>query len=333
MFIKTNREYRLTDSNVESFDLLPKGTYLTKFDAQNNVYYLELTEDFTMPSKIYGNSDLLSDRYVRTFLDGTKNMGILLTGLKGTGKSLTAKLTALKSNMPVILVTEEFVGEEFKSFLNSIKQQVVVFIDEFEKVYTEDDTQQSLLSLLDGIFEGKKMFIFTSNMRDRINQYMLNRPGRIRYLAEYDSLEVSVINDVIEDTLIDKSQIIGLIDVLDVLGMVSMDILVSLINEMNKYNETAKEAVKYLNIRADKLDYIVTIIVDGVKVGSTSSRNHPLRIKEYNFEYFHSFKKEWDEINLKPSEWEITRNGKEISMELDGTTLLFLPSEAQKFEF
>ena len=285
MFIKTNREYRLTDSNVESFDLLPKGTYLTKFDAQNNVYYLESTEDFTMPSKIYGNSDLLSDRYVRTFLDGTKNMGILLTGLKGTGKSLTAKLTALKSNMPIILVTEEFVGEEFKSFLNSIKQQVVVFIDEFEKVYTEDDTQQSLLSLLDGIFEGKKMFIFTSNMRDRINQYMLNRPGRIRYLAEYDSLEVSVINDVIEDTLIDKSQIIGLIDVLDVLGMVSMDILVSLINEMNKYNETAKEAVKYLNVRAEKSDYSVTIIIDGVKVGSTSSRNHPLRIKEYNFEF------------------------------------------------
>lgn len=333
MFIKTNREIRLTDSNVESFDLLPKGTYLTKYDAPNNVYYLEVTEDFTIPSKIYGNSDLLSDRYVRTFLDGTKNMGILLTGLKGTGKSLTAKLTALKSNIPVILVTEEFVGDEFKSFLNSIKQQIVVFIDEFEKIYTEEDTQQSLLSLLDGIFEGKKMFIFTSNMKDRINQYMLNRPGRIRYLGEYDSLEESVINDVIEDTLIDKSQIIGLIDVLDVLGMVSMDILVSLINEMNKYNETAKEAVKYLNIRADKSDYSVTVIVDGVKVGSTLTRNHPLRIKDFSFEFFNSVKKEWDEINLKPSEWEITRKGKEITMELDDTTLCFLPSETLKFEF
>jgi hypothetical protein len=333
MFIKTNREYRLTDSNVESFELLPKGTYLTKYDAPNNVYYLELTDDFTMPSKIYGNSDLLSDRYVRTFLDGTKNMGILLTGLKGTGKSLTAKLTALKSNIPVILVTEEFVGEEFKSFLNSIKQQVVVFIDEFEKIYTDDDTQQSLLSLLDGIFEGKKMFIFTSNMRDRINQYMLNRPGRIRYLAEYDSLENSVINDVIEDTLIDKSQVSGLIDVLDILGMVSMDILVSLINEMNKYNETAKEAVKYLNVRADKLDYSVTIIFDGVKVGATSIRNHPLRAKDIYVEFFNSVKKEWDDVSIKPSECEINRNGKEITMKLDDIILHFLPAETQKFEF
>ena len=333
MFIKTNREYRLTDSNVESFELLPKGTYLTKYDAPNNVYYLELTDDFTMPSKIYGNSDLLSDRYVRTFLDGTKNMGILLTGLKGTGKSLTAKLTALKSNIPVILVTEEFVGEEFKSFLNSIKQQVVVFIDEFEKIYTHDDTQQSLLSLLDGIFEGKKMFIFTSNMRDRINQYMLNRPGRIRYLGEYDSLENSVINDVIEDTLIDKSQVSGLIDVLDILGMVSMDILVSLVNEMNKYNETAKEAVKYLNVRAENLDYSVTIIFDGVKVGATSIRNHPLRAKDIYVDFFNSVKKEWDEVSIKPSECEISRNGKEITMKLDGTILHFLPSEKQKFEF
>jgi hypothetical protein len=333
MFIKTNREYRLTDSNVESFELLPKGTYLTKFDAPNNVYYLELTDDFTMPSKIYGNSDLLSDRYVRTFLDGTKNMGILLTGLKGTGKSLTAKLTALKSNIPVILVTEEFVGEEFKSFLNSIKQQVVVFIDEFEKIYTDDDTQQSLLSLLDGIFEGKKMFIFTSNMRDKINQYMLNRPGRIRYLAEYDSLEQSVINDVIEDTLVDKSQVSGLIDVLDILGMVSMDILVSLINEMNKYDETAKEAVKYLNVRAEKLDYSVTIMVDGVKVGSTSIRNHPLRTKNIYVEFFNSVKKDWGEVSIKPSECEISRSGKEITMKLDGTTLHFSPEEPQKFEF
>lgn len=333
MYIKTNRQIRLTDSNVESFDLLPKGTYLTKFDAPNNCYFLELTEDFTTPNKLYGNSDMLSNRYVKTFTEGSKNMGILLTGLKGTGKSLTAKLTALKSNIPVILITEEFTGEEFKSFLNSIKQEVVVFIDEFEKVYVENDSQQSLLSLLDGIFEGKKLFIFTSNMKDRINQYMLNRPGRIRYLAEYDSLDETVITEVIEDTLVDKTQTEDLLSVLDVLGIVSMDVLVGLITEMNSYNEGAKEAIKYLNIRPEDSQYSVIIIIDGVKVGTTSTKTHPLRIIDMYVEFYNSSTKEWDEIKITSVDWEVTREGKNITMKLEDTIILFLPSEKQKLSF
>jgi hypothetical protein len=333
MYIKTNRQVRLTDSNVESFDLLPKGTYLTKFDAPNNCYFLELTEDFTVPNKLYGNSDMLSNRYVKTFTEGSKNMGILLTGLKGTGKSLTAKLTALKSNIPVILITEEFTGEEFKSFLNSIKQEVVVFIDEFEKVYVDNDSQQSLLSLLDGIFEGKKLFIFTSNMKDRINQYMLNRPGRIRYLAEYDSLDETVITEVIEDTLVDKTQTEDLLSVLDVLGIVSMDVLVGLITEMNSYNEGAKEAIKYLNIRPEDSQYSVIIIIDGVKVGTTSTKTHPLRIIDMYVEFLNSSTKEWDEIKITSVDWEVTREGKNITMKLEDTIILFLPSEKQKLSF
>lgn len=333
MFIKTNSEVRLTSSYVESFVSLPNGTYLTKFDVRNNEYYLEVTEDFTTPSKIYGNSELLSSRYVNTFNGSKKNMGILLTGLKGTGKSLTAKLTAIKANIPVILITEEFVGEEFKSFLNSIKQEVVIFIDEFEKVYNENDSQQALLSLLDGVFEGKKLFIFTSNMVNRINTYMLNRPGRIRYLAEYESLDESVINDVINDMLINKSNIPGLLAILDILGNISMDSLVGLITEMNTYGETANEAIRYLNIRPEDSQYTVSIMIDGVKIGTTSIRIHPLRIIDTYIEFYNSNTKIWDEIKVIASEWETTRDGKAVTMKMDNTVLHFQPAETSKVLF
>lgn len=333
MFIKTNSEVRLTSSYVESFKLLPNGTYLTKFDVRNNEYYLEVTEDFTTPRKIYGNSESLSTRYVNTFNGSTKNMGILLTGLKGTGKSLTAKLTAIKANIPVILITEEFVGEEFKSFLNNIKQEVVIFIDEFEKVYSENDTQQSLLSLLDGVFEGKKLFIFTSNMVNRVNTYMLNRPGRIRYLAEYESLDESVINDVINDILINKSNISGLLSVLDILGSISMDSLVSLITEMNTYGETANEAIKYLNIRPEDSQYSVNIMIGGIKVGTSSIRIHPLRIIDTYIEFYNSSKKEWDDIKVIASEWETIREGKTVTMKLEDMILYFQPTENSKIAF
>jgi hypothetical protein len=333
MFVKTLREIRITDSNVESFELLPNGVYLTKYDARTEEFYLELSDDFTKPSKIYGNSDILSDRYVNTFNSGSKSMGILLTGLKGTGKSLTAKLTAMKANIPVILITEQFKGEKFKSFLNSIKQSVTIFIDEFEKTYYEVHAQDALLSLLDGIFECKKLFIFTSNQVDRINQYMLNRPGRIRYLAEYDSLDESVIDEVIEDMLIDKSKSAELYDIIDIMGVISMDLLVGIITEINMYGEKPKEAVKFLNIRPEDSTYNISIMIDGVKVGSTSTRNHPLRIDSTYIEYLHSVTKNWEELTLVASDWDITRDGRNVTMKMDKYTLFFTPSKAVKLQF
>jgi len=333
MYIKQGKKINLVDSNVQSFPELSTGTYLTKFDERALEYYLEVCENFTVPKKIYGDSEKLSDRYIKSFSTSEKNMGILLTGLKGTGKSLTAKLTCLKSNLPIILVTEPFVGEGFKSFLNSITQEVVVFIDEFEKIYDDDETQQSLLSLLDGVFEGKKLFLFTSNMRDRINNYMLNRPGRIKYLAEYDSLSDDIVNEVIDDILIDKSHTAELQDVLDIIGMVSMDILVTLINEINNFGETPKQAAAYLNIRPESGYFDVVIFKDGDRLGSTSTRNHPLTSNKINIEFYNSKTMGWDDINVAKDNSELTRVGREITIKTDEHILVFKPQSHEKFTF
>jgi hypothetical protein len=325
MFIKTERKIILTDSNVESFKLLPNGTYLTKYDKGNDEYYLELSDDFTLPIKIYGDSEELSNRFISSFNNSDKNLGILLTGLKGTGKSLTAKLTAIKSNIPIILVTEAFDGEVFKSFLNSIKQPVVIFIDEFEKVYNNTKVQNTLLSLLDGIFECKKLFIFTSNEVSNINSFMLNRPGRIRYLREYDSLSDLIIKEVIEDKLLDKSKSPELLDIIDTMGNISMDILVGLITEMNQYNESAREALKYLNIRPSESKYSVSVMSNGIKIGSTIINFHPFSLSYNTFEYYDNISNKWDEIDFRDKEYEIIRNGKEITIKESNIVLFFKP--------
>jgi len=332
MFIKTNKTVTLVDSDVRAFEKLPKGVYLVKYDERKNEYLLEESGDFTLPKKIYGNSDALSDRYINSFNSSNKNMGILLTGLKGTGKSLTAKLTCVKANIPVILITENFTDDTFKSFLNSIKQEVVIFIDEFEKIYDEGDNQNALLSLLDGVFEGKKLFLFTSNMVDKINPFMINRPGRIRYLAEYESLDDSIINEVIDDMLVNKDYKEEFFDVIDILGNVSMDTLVGLIDEVNRYNERPKEAIKYLNIRPEDSRYNVVIFKNGIKDGTTSVKTHPLRISKIYIEYY-NLQKEWDEINVIVDEWELTKEGKNVIMEKDEVKLYFKPEENFKFVF
>jgi len=332
MFIKTSKTIKLVDSDVRAFEKLPNGIYLTKYDKQKDEYFLEESAPFVTPNKIYGNSNELSDRYVNTFNIGKKNMGILLTGLKGTGKSLTAKLTCIKANIPVILITESFFDDTFKAFLNSLTQEVVIFIDEFEKVYDDVDEQNALLSLLDGVFEGKKLFLFTSNMTDKINRFMLNRPGRIRYLSEYESLDNSIINEVIDETLHNKAYKNEMLDVMDILGTVSMDILVGLIDEVNTYGESPKVAASYLNIRPEETYYSVTVFKNNVKDGSTSTKIHPLTITKTFIEYFNA-ERSWDDVEIDMSEWEITKDGKKVIITKDEYKVLFEPQPSIKFTF
>lgn len=332
MFIKTNNSIRYTPSDVEAFEFLPVGNWLVKFDMKNMEYYLEKTPDFTVPKKIYGNSEALAERYLSSFDLADKNLGVLLTGLKGTGKSLTAKLTCIKSELPVIIVTEDFKGEEFKSFLNDISQKVVVFIDEFEKVYPDVKKQNSFLSILDGVFEGHKLFIFTSNNKENINPYMLNRLGRVRYLNEYSSLDESIITEVISDLLVNKDYEKEMLEIIDILGTVSMDMIVFLIQECNIYKQSPRESMKYLNLRPDDSTYKVEIFEKGEKTGSTSVRRHPLKLETLTIEYY-NLKREWDDIELQLDECKIVRDGKELIISKGDLKLVCKPNEVYRYVF
>lgn len=285
MWIKTNNEISFTASNIEALPEIPVGNWLLKYNEFKG-FYLEEAPHFKFPPKIYGDSEQIAKRYLNTFANRNNNLGILLTGLKGTGKSVTAKLTCHNSSRPVILITEPFTGDSFKSFLSNVTQEVVVFTDEFEKVYSTEELQNALLSVLDGIFEGKKMFIFTSNERSRINQYMINRPGRVHYLREYAALDASIISDVIDDNLLIKENKDGLLEILNILSDVTMDMLISLIKEMNLYQETARESVRYLNLRPERVNYNIEVFYKGLKLGASDMNGHPMTKQSLSFDIY-----------------------------------------------
>jgi hypothetical protein len=133
-----------------------------------------------------------------------------------------------------------------------------MFIDEFEKVYTKDE-QQTLLSLMDGNFETKIVFLLTCN-DFRINEFLVNRPGRIRYNKQYEDLDISVINDVIEDLLLDKQYAESIHQFLEKINMSTMDLLVTIIKEVNTFNENALMCAKHLNLEITTSYYDVTQI-------------------------------------------------------------------------
>lgn len=276
---------------------LEKGVYLYGHSPMTGSY-LNRQEDFTLPPRIYGDYDIIAKRYLNTFKNKRGNLGILLVGEKGSGKTLLAKKVCIESNLPVILITDYYEKNTIEEFLTSITQEAIVFIDEFEKVYP-DSVQPDLLSILEGSLEGRKIFLFTSNS-DKISTYMLNRPGRIHYLKRFEGLSPDIIEEIIESNLLNKDHKKELLEVLDIVGIVNMDILLSLINEMNLYGESAKQSVKELNILPDsRTTFDADVFYRGEYQGQLYLSESPLLTQEidvghvYGSEAKDEFKKKY----------------------------------------
>ena len=152
-----------------------------------NQLYLEGIEVFDIQGKIYGDTVKRAERILYSFMDRPSGTGVMLTGEKGSGKTLLAKMLSFKGyeqDIPTIVINQPWCGEAFNAFIQSIEQPVIVLFDEFEKVYDQDD-QEQMLTLLDGVYPSKKLFVLTCNDKWRVNAHMRNRPGRIFYSMEY----------------------------------------------------------------------------------------------------------------------------------------------------
>lgn len=232
--------------NARNVDKLPVGNWIISYDPMKAIYFLKKEVDFKLPEKIYGDPSIFVKRVLNTYNSKDSNLGVLLKGLKGTGKTLTSTMIAKRSGLPVISLVDPFSGTDFLTFISSIREKAVIIIDEFEKLYPQD-LQQHLLTLLDGVIQGNKLFILTAN-EERFHDALLNRPGRIHYCRTYSGLEDSVIEDVIDDLLHNKSHKQVLLESISVMGNINLDSLITWIKEMNMYKEGPKEAIKWLNV-------------------------------------------------------------------------------------
>ena len=333
MILKTDNQLRF-GIDFELIDTIPVGNWLLMFDDLRKEYYLEKLAEFIIPHKIYGDDEELVDRCLETFKHSDVNMGVWLSGLKGNGKSVTGKMISKKSNLPTILITQPFIGEGFQNFLATISQEMVVMLDEFEKVY-KDEKQEEFLHILDGIFQNKKLFIFTTNSTD-INPYLKSRPSRIRYHKEYNGLEDKVVGEIIDDLLKNKDHKRDLMQIVWVLGSISMDILLTLIDEMNRYNETPRQAIDKLNIQIEHEEYSVLMFING-KRRESSVRYNPLNTRYIWFSYQEDLDREDSKVRYyERSADELTFEVIEGNIEAkdrEGNKLIFTPIKSKKLKF
>ncbi|NEA20748.1 AAA family ATPase [Streptomyces halstedii] len=182
--VSSGGEFRLYGDSVQTFADLPVATYTISFSPMDG-YSLRQTEPLASAEEtVHGNHVSRVQRIVTGYLAMDRSLGVILSGDKGMGKSLMLRLLAErmreKHHLPTVLVQHNTPG--LAAFLDQLGEVLVVF-DEFEKIFSneDDESQNQFLSLFDGLSTTKRLYVLSVNELDRVNDYMLNRPGRFHY--------------------------------------------------------------------------------------------------------------------------------------------------------
>lgn len=210
--VNTGNVYTIYDDSLQTFDKLPAQTYKVCFHPQKG-FWLESFINLEVNEKIYGVHEQKVQKVFQAFKKFERNLGIILSGDKGIGKSLFAKMASIKAiqnGYPLIIVNTYIPG--IADFLSQINQEIVVLLDEFDKTFNEGkdnsnnakDPQTEMLTLFDGINSGKKMFIVTCNDLKGLNDYLVNRPGRFHYHFRFEYPQAEEIREYMRDKLAEE---------------------------------------------------------------------------------------------------------------------------------
>jgi hypothetical protein len=293
-FLNIDGEYYWMDGDGISVDKVIKKKIWKMVPTKMGPKLAPLDDFKLSHGKIYGNSQVRANHIVEAFKknDAEHNLGVLLSGGRGLGKTLTTRLVIeqLKDDYPVVVISEYMAG--MADFLSHLKNTIIL-MDEFEKFMSgnikgddnsnEQTKQESILSVLDGnTGSAGNLYLLTVNNTYKLDENLISRPGRIRYHYVYESEDASVVRAYCADNLNDKSKIDEVVSVLGSTKYVSMDIISSFVDELNKFPELSPSDVReYFNLDVSntKLKYSVLMKTpDGNFTYSTTYSGNPNEI-------------------------------------------------------
>ena len=277
-----NKEYFPNKGEISIVDTLAPQIYKIAFRQFQGMYLETYIPQFKVDEKLYGESNNYINSIVNGYTHSPRNMGVIFSGDKGLGKTLTAKSlcnTLISKGYPVILCNTYMQG--LPDFISNIEQPCVVLFDEFDKVFTAvlengDDTdkpQEAFLSLFDGTDMGNKLFIITCNDIYKLNSYFINRPGRFHYHIRFDYPQRQYIEEYLNNNVLPqyKSEIVNVLKFCQRRPL-NFDCLRAIVFELNMGHKF-KDIIDILNIlNIDAFYYNLTLTFNNGEISTTTCK-------------------------------------------------------------
>lgn len=274
---------------------IPKGIYEVKL-SMSGFYLYKIAESFTFDYKLYGLNQKFINYVLKTYENTTGNLGVLLDGIKGTGKTVTAKELCNHLQLPVILV--QSMGDDtndklIKYLSTAIDFDCIFFFDEYEKEFKDSS---DVLSFMDGTYNSvyRKIFLLTTNELN-VDSNLLGRPSRIRYKKSFDNLSEEVTREILNDILKDKTAIEKVIELTHSMNIITIDLIKAIATEINIHGvEFLPDIKEIFNIEFSKFTYLYRVVqVRHYNLEPTSENIEDLLKTYHNYKELR--KKEWEE--------------------------------------
>ena len=277
IFMKRGNLYNITDDNFDTATTLDDGVYREIVVPPTGDILLErIADKFDFNFKLYGLDEKLVSHVIDTYnkQEAKHNLGVLLNGAKGTGKTVTAKYLCNRLGLPVIIVDTP--SPMLTKFISEVNHDCVFLFDEFEKNFRfecgdNDNAGEDLLSVMDGVYNKDccHVFILTTNEL-RINDNLISRPSRIRYLKSFgEVIDKRVLEEYIDDNLTRPEYKEEILEFIDSLTMATIDIVKTIVDEVNLHNCHVDDFKDFFNVKEAKFSYYsyswwVNLRADGI---------------------------------------------------------------------
>ena len=327
--VNSGNTYTIYDNSIQLLTSLPAQTYLVNFDKQSG-FFLSKYADIQVSEKMYGVHNIKLNKVMSAFDAFERNLGVILSGDKGIGKSSFAKLLAVECvriGIPVVVVNTYIPG--IAEYLASFDQTVMVLFDEFDKTFKTSnnngvDAQAEMLTLFDGLAQGKKMFVVTCNSLNGLNDFLVNRPGRFHYHFRFGYPTAEDVREYLADKVNEKfhSEINKVVSFSRKIDL-NYDCLRAIAFELNT-GTSFKDAILDLNIVRDGYQrnntYICKLYLDNGEIWE----------KRYSIDMFCEDKQEiwFDDKNYSTDCLRVLINPKEL--DYDPVTMIFSTTDISR---